>query len=94
MPGKSRHVKGKHQQHSRKSKFKQRHGTAVPQQPAASGVPAPAATTSAPSPAKAPPLTATPAASQYRYVIAEMRRIGILSAIILVILIVLSRILP
>jgi len=92
MPGKSRHGKGKHHQHRKKTGAKQRYGAVALQQPAVTGTPQPAATISTPPPSRAPAPTTTRTA-QYPYITTELRNIGILSGIILVILIVLALVL-
>jgi len=89
MPGKSRHGKGKHPHHSKKSKAIQRRQAGVIQQQPDSATAAPAAPVQ---PAPVPTAAATPKVrtAQYPYITSELRRIGILAGIILVILIVLS----
>lgn len=92
MP-KSRHGRGKHPHRSKKSKALRRQAGITPQATGAVASPQPAA----PVPAKpAPKAAAAPAAvttPQYPYVIGELKRIGILAGIVIVILIVLSIIL-
>jgi hypothetical protein len=93
MPGKGKR-KGKHPQ-SKKSKAILRQGAAAP--PAApigkeSAAPAaqaaPAARPATPSRAAAAP--ATSGAARYPYFVPELKRIGILAAIIIVVLVILS----
>ena len=91
MPGKSRHGKGKHHQHSKK--IRARHHVPMVSQPAVAGTPQPAATISAPPPSRAPTAATIPRAIQHPYITAELRNIGILTGIILVILIVLALVL-
>ncbi len=95
MPGKSRrHGKGKHPHHSKKSKAIQHKEAAALQQTAATSVPGQAAaidTTPLPKVAATPAKTRT---LQYPYITGELRRIGILAGIILVILIILAVVLP
>ncbi len=99
MPEKSRHGKAKY--HTKKSKAKQR-STALPSQQQAVGMsPKPAVATSVSTlPEKKVRTTekirtATVAgAVRYPYITAELKRIGILAGIILVILIVLALVLP
>ena len=98
MPGKSRRGKRKHYQQIKKSRAKQQHVAMISQQPVVAGAPQPAATISAPLPSrapvpKAPASPATTRAAQYPYITTELRNIGILTGIILVILIVLARVL-
>ncbi len=86
MPGKPRHAKGKYH-HSKKSKAKQRQG-AIPIQQVAAEAPEQAAaigTTSMPKATASPAKTIT---MQYPYITGELRRIGILAGIIIVILII------
>ena len=89
MPGKSRHGKGKHPHYSKKSKIRQRQaGAGLPQQAIAS-VPK----TTAPISPQTTPKTAPPATTstvQYPNIINELKRIGILTGIIIIILIILS----
>ena len=95
MPGKSRHDKGKRLSQSKKSKAMQRSATGVVEQPAATQAPKP----SAPGVASAPSLrnrqkpSAAPSVARYPYITAELRRIGILAGIIVIILIVLALVL-
>ena len=93
MPDKSKHGKRKHPHLSKKSRAKQRHGTIALQQPVATEPPRPAAAFSTPPSSRASVSPATPRAVQYPYITAELRSIGILAGIILVILIVLSLVL-
>jgi hypothetical protein len=99
MPGKGKHGKSKHPQHiSKKARAIQRQ-QAVTERPASTGQAAPqevrpaaaaAPAASAPKPAAA---VKKVAAMQYQFIGAEIRRIGILASIIIVILIVLSQVL-
>jgi hypothetical protein len=89
MPGKSRHARGKHPHHSKKSKIKKRQAMSFPQPVAAEAPKQPAAVEkSSPAAVTAPP--AKVKIMQYPYITGELRRIGILAGIILVILIVLA----
>ena len=94
MPGKSRHGKGKHSQHSKKSKVLRRQGTMAAMPPATATtteIPKQVASMTAPPVPRA--ATATPtktATNQYPYITSELRRIAILAGIIIVILIILS----
>lgn len=92
MPGKSKHGKGKHP-HYKKSKLRQRQAVSGLQQPAAQDVAkptVPAAASVSPVP-KAPKAahSAVSATIQRSYSLAEIKRIGILTGIIIVILIIL-----
>jgi len=90
MPGKSRRGQGRHLS---RSKRKGRKAFSAPvTQPSAVGQayePAPAADRLVPS-AKAPTPRATLTAAQHPNIAAELRRIGILAGIILIILVVLA----
>lgn len=93
MPGKMRHSKGKHHQQSKKNRAKQRHGTMAVQHHVPADTPEKAAAISAPTSSRASASPATPKTAQYPYISTELRRIGILAGIILVILIVLALVL-
>ncbi|MFC1942090.1 hypothetical protein ACFLWU_02610 [Chloroflexota bacterium] len=89
MPGKL-YGKGKHPPHSKKSKAMQRLGTMASQPQVAAETPSQAAAFSTPPPPRAPAPMARAKVIQHPYIIAELRRIGILAGITLVILIVLA----
>lgn len=93
MPGRSRHGKGKHPHHSKKSKAKQRYGAMALQQPTVADTPQPAATIITPPSLKTPTSPAKSRIARYPYIATELRSIGILAGIILVILIVLALVL-
>jgi hypothetical protein len=89
MPGKGKR-KGKHPQ-SKKSKAILRQGAAAPigkESAAPAAQAAPAARPATPSRAAAAP--ATSGAARYPYFVPELKRIGILAAIIIVVLVILS----
>ena len=86
MPTKSRRGQGKHS--SRRKKSKMRHASHVVAQRQTITQPETPA-----SPVRAPTPTTTLTAARYPYVAAELRRIGILAAIILALLVVLAFIL-
>ena len=95
MPGKSRHGKGKHPHRSKKSKAIQRQETRASQRNAALDTrPIAAATdidkTATPKPTVTSEKTKT---IQYPFIAGELRRIGILAGIILIILIILALVL-
>ena len=95
MSGKSHHGKGKHSSQSRKSKAKQRSAAMAVQQVVArapEATVAPATTPAPPVSAPAPPLKT--GAIRYPYITAELRRIGILAGVMVVILVVLAFVLP
>ena len=94
MSGKSRHRKGKYSFQGKKKKSGQRFSGAVAQEQVAAqvpgaGVPARVAVPAA----SAPTPVAKSAVALYPYITAELKRIGILAGIILVILIVLALVL-
>jgi hypothetical protein len=93
MPGKSRHSKGKHPHHLKKIKSRQHQGTTVSPQPAVAGTIQPAMAKGITAPASMPATPAKLRAASYPYITSELRNIGILTVIILVILIVLARVL-
>ncbi len=91
MPGKSRRGRGRF---SARSKKRRGTLTRVAQQQAADEthkLTAPAMSTPSPS---APTIKAMATGTRYPYVVAELRRIGILAVIMLVILVVLALVLP
>ena len=93
MPGKSRHGKGKHPHHSKKSKAIKRQAGNLLQQQATAVTPKPAAPAEvSPAPKAAAPAAVT--APRYPYVTGELKRTGILAGIVIVVLIVLSIVLP
>jgi len=94
MPSKSRYRRGKHPPRSKRKKGKQRFSAAVIQQQAVTETPKPVAppkvvAPSASAPTPMPVLTAV----RYPYILTELRRIGILAGIMLVILVVLALVL-
>ena len=95
MPGKSRHGKGKHPHHSKKSKAIQRQEAKASQQQVT--VDASLKATPTDIDKAAPPKPAVVSerkkAIQYPFIIGELRRIGILAGIIMIILIILALVL-
>ncbi len=91
MPGKSRHGKGKH--YSKKSRAMMRQGTAPAVSSASAAAQestrAAAPVVSAPAP-RASVVTAKAIGNPYPFIASELRRIGLLAGIIIVILVVLS----
>ena len=94
MPGKSRHGKGKHSVRSKKKRIGRGSLATVSQQLPVSQTPeavhraeVPATSPSAPTP------VATVTVTRYPYIVTELRRIGILAGITLVILVVLALVL-
>ena len=92
MPGKSSHGKGKHHL-SKKSKAKQRQAVMASQPPATTDIPHKAAVPSTPPLQSAPASAKRLKTAQYPYITNELRSIGILAGIILVILVVLALVL-
>jgi hypothetical protein len=92
MPGKSKHGKGRTRQ-SKRSRAMRRHETAAPQAPEASETPRPAAAASKAPSSQAPASAVRPKTVAYPYVKAELKTIGILAAIVIVILVVLAQVL-
>ncbi len=95
MVGKSRHKRGKHRIQSRKKKSRQHFADTATQQPAVAeagesisrpDVPAPPASVP-------PPRVAKPVTTRYPHIATELRTIGILAGIMLIILVVLSLVL-
>jgi hypothetical protein len=89
MPSKSRHSRGKHPHRSKKSKAIKRQEAlaarqSVPEKPAET---VETVTIPTPKPAEAPSKVHT---MNYPYVFRELRRIGILAAIMIIILIILA----
>ena len=94
MPEKSRYGKGKRPPLSKRRREKQRSTTTVAPQQLASQPPKSAVPHSAPVPSTSVPAPAAKSGTvQYSYITAELRRIGILAGIIVVILIVLALVL-
>jgi hypothetical protein len=89
MPGKSKHGKRKQFRSSKKSKNLLRRETVAAAAPAAVTAPKPSAASSAAPVVKAAEPAAKIKADQYAYVLGDLRRIGVLSGIIVAILIVL-----
>ncbi len=92
MPGKSRHGKGRHPHYSKKSRAK-RHGAMALPPPGVADTPQPAAAISTPTSSGVSTSPTKSRTLQYPYITAELRRIGILAGIIIVILIVLAQVL-
>ncbi len=92
MSGKSKHKKGRRPQY--RNRVRQQPAASQPVQAAAAApnTTAPAAVKSAPA-TKAAPVSTRATTAQYPYFTSELKRIGIISAIIIVILIVLAIIL-
>ena len=94
MPSKSRHRKGKRSFQSKKKKSRLSRPTMLAQQPATAQTLEPASSPSAPVPSvRAPTPMVKPAAVQHPYIATELRTIGILAAIMLIVLAVLALVL-
>ena len=94
MPGKSRHKRGKHSIPSKKKKSRPGRPAAVAQQPAVARTHQPVASPSVSAPpASVPTPVAKPAAVHYPYIATELRTIGILAGIMLIVLTVLALVL-
>jgi len=92
MPSKSRHRKGKYSTQSKRKKGRLSHPTVAAQQQAVAQAheePAPRSNVPAP-PASVPTSMVKQAAVRHPYIARELRTIGILAVIMLVILIVLA----
>jgi hypothetical protein len=98
MPSKSRRKRGKHSFQGKKRKGKLTPAPIATEAPVAgeTHMPAPAAPppVSTPPPVSAPAAKTAPATSGYPYVASELKRIGIIAAIMLAVLITLSQVLP
>ena len=94
MPSKSRRGKGKYSIQSKKKKSRLSRPAVITQQPAVpqSSAPVPQPDKSA-SPASMPTPTAKPVAVQYPHVANELKMIGIVAGIMLVVLVVLALVL-
>lgn len=90
MPGKSKHGKGKHPHHSKKSRAIHRQEVMASRQHGNVVAPKPAAVIEPPSGLKGAALPAKRTTLQYPYIAGELRRIGILAGVIVIILIALS----
>lgn len=89
MPGKSKHGKGKRYQPIKKANNIQRHDTVAATAPAAVIAPKAAAPVQTKKAGKTAGATASAMTNQYAYIPGDLRHIGILTGIIVVILIVL-----
>ncbi len=95
MAGKSRNAKGKRSFQSKKKRSRQHLPVTAASQPAADQAIAPAISREASFSSTGVPVPKTaPAVMKYPYIGAELRRIGILAVIVLVILIILAVVLP
>ena len=94
MPGKSRHGKGKSWSQSKRRKGKLSRPTIPSQQPAVAQTGEPVSAPVVPAPrASAPTPMAKPITVKYLQIASELRTIGILAGIMLIILIVLALVL-
>jgi len=94
MPGKSRRRRGKYSFQGKKKKGRPSRPTILTQQPAVAQTAEPVSSPSVSVPsASVPTPMAKPAAVQYPYIATELRTIGILAGIMLIVLIVLALVL-
>jgi hypothetical protein len=89
MPGKSKKGKAKRYQQVKKTQNVQRHDTVAAASPVAAATPKAASPVQTKQLGKADAATANAIANQYTYIPGDLRHIGILTGIIVVILIVL-----
>ena len=95
MPGKSGRRRGRHPSRAKKRKGRRGSSAIVAQQQAVAPAREPAALPKVPSPAVSEPTpTVQPTLARYPYIGTELRRIGILAGIMVVILVVLALVLP
>ena len=94
MPSKSRRKRSKQSFHGKKRKGKLTPvlKTTEPATASQTGTPADPPTVTAP-PVSKPAPAPTPTAASYPYVTSELKRIGIIAAIMIVVLVILSRVL-
>lgn len=93
MPSKPKNNKGKHYHQSRKSKAIQRQNSTTAKRDVAAEIPMPVSDIDRPSPVKPNIDSAKVKTMQYPFIVNELRKIGILAGIILVILVILAIIL-
>ncbi len=94
MPSKSRHGKGKRLSRSKRGRERQRFSVVGAQQQAVTETPKPVSHPSVSAPSVSAPLPVTkPAITRYPYIATELRTIGILAGVFLVILVVFALVL-
>ena len=94
MPGKSRRRRGKYSIQSKKKKGRRSRPTILVQQPAVTQTHEPVSSPDVPvTPSSVPTPMAKPATIWYPHITSELRNIGILAGIMLIILIVLALVL-
>ena len=94
MPDKSRRERVKYSAQGKKKKGRPSRPTTLAQQPAVAQTHEPASSPKVPvAPASVPTPMAKPAAVHYPYIAAELRTIGILAGIMLIVLVVLALVL-
>ena len=94
MPDKLQHGKGKHPSKSKKRREKQRSQPIIAYQQVAAQTSKPAIPADMPAPrAKVPTTSTASRVARYPYITTELRRIGILAGIMIVILVVLALVL-
>jgi hypothetical protein len=89
MPGKSKRSKGKRYQQTKKSQNIPRQDALAAPAPAAAAAPKAAPTVQKVPPVKAAAAAANAISNQYAYIPGDLQRIGILTGIIIVILVIL-----
>lgn len=89
MPKKSRHGKGRRPQYRNNIRQQQGASQAIQNAVAAPGTPAPAAA-KIPAPSKGQSGSTAATAAQYPYFTSELKKIGIISGIIIIILVILA----
>jgi hypothetical protein len=90
MPSKSKHKRGKHRPQSKKGKSRQRFVASTAKSPAVVESHEPVSTPATPAPrVSEPSLSSKPTIIEYPYIATELRTIGILAGIMLIVLIVL-----
>jgi len=94
MSDKSRHGKGKRSFHSKGKKSRQHFSATAAQQRVVAQTNKPVVSPKLSAPSVSAPTPTTLTTARYPYVVAELRRFGILAGIMLVILIVLALVLP
>lgn len=94
MPGKSRRGKGKYSPQSRKRKHRLSHPAVLASQPAVAQTHEPVSSPKVPVPSVSVPTPVVkPAVNEYPHIATELRIIGILAGVMLIVLVVLALVL-
>ncbi len=93
MPGKSRHRKGKHALHSKRKKGRQHFAATAAQQRVVAQTDKLVVSAKSSTPSVSAPTPTAVTMTRYPYIVAELRRFGILAGIIVAVLIVLALVL-